>query len=213
MGFEEKLNFVWDTPNGVAAWTLTENLIRKMKESGCRRLNFPIETGNQYVMDNIIHKPVKLEKIKPLLRYARKIGLDVGMFLVIGMPGETEEQIWDSFRFAKDLGIYFPHISIATPYPGSELYDICVEKKYLRPGFSLDDLFIRSFPISTEDWSSEGLKEIHAAGQKFLITSYLKKHPVEFIKRAIVRFIANPKRSLKQIYKFVVDKRGWAALR
>lgn len=210
---EEELDFVWDTPNGVAAWTLTENIIRKMKLCGCRKLNFPIETGNQFVMDNIIRKPVKLHKIAPLINYAHKIDLKVGIFLVIGMPGETEEQMWDSAHFAKDLGVYFPHISIATPYPGSELYEICLEKKYLRDNFTLDDLFIRSFPISTKNWTSERLKEIYSDIQRFLFISYLKKHPLQFTIMIVKKFLKRPGKSLKQVLKFVSGKKDWNMMR
>ena len=79
----------------------------------------------------------------------RKSGWMSNIFLIIGMPGETKEQMWDSFRLAEELEIYSPFISIATPYPGSELYDICREEKYIPDDFSLDNLFIRSFSIST----------------------------------------------------------------
>jgi len=89
----EDLNLKWDTPNGVAVWTLNEPLIDKMKASGCYRLNFAIESGNQYVLDNIIKKPVDLKKVKPLVNYARKVGLEVGIYLVMGLPQETEKQM------------------------------------------------------------------------------------------------------------------------
>ena len=69
----------------------------------------------------------------------------------MGMLGETKEQIWDGFRLAEELGI-IPFISVATPYPGSELYDICREKTHISDDFSLDDLFIRNFSISMKDW-------------------------------------------------------------
>ena len=203
---EEKLDVTWDTPNGIAAWTLTEELIDKIKESGCNRLNFPIETGNQYVMDNIIKKPLKLEKVKPLVKYARGIGLDVGLFLVIGMPGETEDQIWDSFHIAKELEVYSPHISIATPYPGSELYDLCIENKYLEDSFSLDDLFIKSFCISTENWDGKKLKEIYSKGQRFLLVSLLKKHPVVFLKKVLRKLFTEPVKFLRITFSVISNK-------
>ena len=203
---EEKLDVVWDTPNGIAAWTLTEELIDKIKESGCCRLNFPIETGNQYVMDKIIKKPLKLEKIKPLVNYARRIGLDVGLFLVIGMPGETEDQIWDSFHTAKELEVYSPHISIATPYPGSELYDLCIEKKYLSDSFSLDDLYISSFCISTENWDGNKLKEIYSKGQRFLLVSFFKKHPIVFLKKVLRKLFTEPVKFLRIIFSVISNK-------
>ncbi|MDD5108783.1 MAG: radical SAM protein [Candidatus Omnitrophica bacterium] len=208
----EHLNMEWDTPNGIAAWTLNENLLDKMKASGCRGLNFALESGNQYVLDTIIKKPLNLGKVKPLVRYAKRIGLDVGIFLVVGMPGETEEQIWDSFRMAAELGIYTPHISIATPYPGSELYDLCKERQLFRPDFSLDDLYIRSFSISTDGLGTQKLKKILADGQQFLLISFLKNKPFVFFKVCMVKLLRNPGVFIKKILNFIRLK-DWAKLR
>ncbi|MCX5681351.1 MAG: cobalamin-dependent protein [Candidatus Omnitrophica bacterium] len=202
---EQKLDFVWDTPNGIAAWTLTEKVIDKMKASGCCLLNFPIESGNQYVLKNIIRKPVNLDKIEPLVQHARKIGLPAGMFFVIGMPGETEEQIWDTFRFARKMGIYNPHISVATPYPGTELFDVCVEKGYLKPGFSLDDLFIRAFPISTEKISRERLKKIFVAGKYYLFWVYIQDRPLEVLQKFFVKLFTSPRSISKRLCQLFLN--------
>ena len=199
----EKLNFCWDTPNGVAAWTLTESLIDKMKQSGCLKLNFPIESGNSYVLKNVIRKPLNLEKIGPLVAHARKIGLPVGMFFVIGMPGETEDQIWDTFRFARKMGVYEPHISIATPYPGSELFDICVKNNYLYDGFSLDDLFIRAFPIATEKISRERLKKVYETGQRYLFFTYVQDSPIKFLKKFFLKLFTKPQSIYRKIYSLL----------
>lgn len=206
---EEKLDIKWDTPNGVAAWTLNEGLIYKMRESGCYRINFALESGSQYVLDNIIKKPLKLEKVKPFVKYARDIGIDVGLFLVIGMPDETEKQMWESFHLAEELGIYFPHISVATPYPGSELYNMAKEKHYLRQDFTLDDLYIRSYPISTEEWGPEKLEKILSDGQKYLFMAYVKKHPIAYLKRFLLKFLRSPWQTPKNAIKFLIS-RDWS---
>ena len=203
---EEKLDFVWDTPNGVAAFALTEKLIDKIKASGCYRMNLALESGNQYVLDNIIKKPLKLDKAKRLVKYARSIGLETNIYLIVGMPGETKEQIWDSFYLARDLGIYSPFISIATPYPGSELYDTCRDNNFLPENFSLDDLFIRSFSISTPDWTGEELKQILSQGQRFLKILEWKHHPLRFLKEVFKIFRADPKNFMKKAYYFILGR-------
>lgn len=203
---EEKLNLVWDTPNGVAAFALNENLISKMKASGCCKLNLALESGNQYVLDNIIKKPLKLERSKQLIRYAKKIGLNVGIFLIMGMPGETKEQMWESLYLAKELGISSPFISIATPYPGSELYDICRENKYIADDFSLDDLFIRSFTISTGNWTEAELKEIYEQGQRFLLMCDWKKHPLKLLQVVFKGLFTHPVSFIKRSFNFVANR-------
>ncbi len=198
---ENKLNFSWDTPNGVAAYVLTEDLLYKMKKSGCYKLNLAVESGNQEVLSKIIKKPLDLEKIKSLIRLAKDIGLDVGIYLIMGMPGETKEQMMDSFRFAKEMKIYDPFISIATPYPGTELYDLCVQKGYLKDNFSLDDLHIRSFSISAENWDGKELESIMQEGGRYLRAAKYKEKKCLFIKDAFIDFINSPIAFFRKIPK------------
>jgi len=179
---EESLDFVWDTPNGAGVWSMDEEMIDLMKKSGCIMLNFPVESGSQRVLKDIIKKPLSLEKVKGLVRYCRKIGLDCSMFLVIGMPGEKLSDMWKSFKFAAECGCFSPHISVATPYPGTHLYENCVKNGYFSTPFSLDDLFIRSFLIKTPEWKAKDLKRILFQGKLYLKLRSIIAQPSKMIK-------------------------------
>ena len=164
----EKLDIIWDTPNGVSPFALSNELLDKIKASGCVQVNLAVESGNQDVLKKIMSKPVKLSAVRSLVKHCRKIDLPVSAFLVVGLPGETVKQMWDSIEFVKKLGIRYPHISVATPYPGTELYDICKMNGYLGSDFSYDDLFIRSFSITTPDWNSEELRRFLDEAEQYL---------------------------------------------
>lgn len=197
---EEKLGFEWDTPNGVAAFALNERLVKKMKDAGCYKLNIAVESGNPHVLKNIIKKPLDLHRIKPLLDYARSIGLEVGVFLIVGMPGESIDQIWDTFKFAKELKVYDAFVSVATPYPGSDLYKNCIEKGYITKDYSLDNLYISSFSISTENWKGEDLKKVFEQGCLYLKKYFYREHPFIFLKDVIVKLFRNPLGLLRKCY-------------
>lgn len=187
---EEGLDFVWDTPNGAGAWSMDEEMIDLMKKSGCVRLNFPVESGSQHVLNSIIKKPLKLERVKKLVKYCQKINLYHSMFLVIGMPGEKLSDMWESFKFAAECGCYTPHISVATPYPGTKLFEDCVKNNYFSKSFSLDDLFIRSFLIKTPDWNEDDLKRILFKGNLYLKLRSVIAHPskiIEYTRKIISR--------------------------
>lgn len=179
---EEGFNFIWDTPNGVGVWSMDENILDLMKQSGCTKLNFPVESGSQHILDTVIQKPLKLSKVIRLVKYCRKIGLDYGMFLVVGMPGEKLEDMWASIRFAAYCGVYTPHISVATPYPGSKLFEDCREKGYFVREYTLDDLFIRSFMIQTPDWNDHDLQKILTKAYVYLSFRRILNNPVIALK-------------------------------
>lgn len=178
---EEKFNFTWDTPNGVGIWTINEGIIDLMRASGCIRLNFPIESGEQRVLKEVIKKPLDLNHVKKLIRHCQKTGLDYGIFLVMGMPGETVKDVWTSFKYCADVGCYNPLISIATPYPGTELYKECIEKGYFSREFTLDDLFISSFMLKTPHWNEKTLRRAVFKGIVYLRLKQFINHPNTFL--------------------------------
>lgn len=199
---EEGFNFIWDTPNGVGVWSMDEEMIDLMKQSGCVKLNFPVESGSQRVLDHIIRKPLKLDKVRHLIKYCKKIGLDSGMFLVVGMPGESIDEMWQSISFAVSCGCYNPHISVATPYPGTKLFQECVNKKLFAKEFHYDDLFIRSFLIRTPEWNGHKLRKTLLKANIYLKLCQLRDEPLSLLK-PIMANATNPGRiigHLKRIF-------------
>lgn len=195
---KEGFKFVWDTPNGAGVWSIDEEMLDLIKASGCVKLNFPVESGSQYVLNKIIKKPLDLSKVRRLIDYCRKIGLDYGMFLVIGMPGEKISDMWESFKFAADCRCYTPHISVATPYPGTELFVECMEKGYFTRDFTLDDLFIRSFLIKTPDWDGKRLEKMLSRGIFYLKIKSVMDDP-GIIFRILMKYMKNPSLIIKYL--------------
>ena len=172
---EEKLNLKWDTPNGVAVWTLSEKLIDKMIESGCHTINFPLESGSQRVLREVIKKPVNLKRAKELVKHAKTTEVNVGLFLVVGIPGETKKEIRQTLQLGNELGIYFPHISIATPYPGTELTK--------NSNIDYSDMHIRKANISTPEWSvDEILRLLKWNRYERIVRSFIRE-PIKTYKR------------------------------
>lgn len=191
MMIEERFNFKWDTPNGVAAFSLTNNLIQKMKDAGCYKINIAVESGNQNTLNNIIKKPLNLSKIGPIIDFCKKIDIGCGVYLIVGMPGDTLEAMWDNYKFARKIKVFDPFISVATPYPGSEIYNTCKEKGYLSDDFKFDDLYIRSFPITTEEWGPKELKHLMKKGYLYLKFYQAIDNPILFTKLAINKVLSD----------------------
>lgn len=160
---ERNLDLIWTVPNGIALFTVDQQLLRKMKDSGCYKVNFAIESGSQRVLDEVIHKPMKLKRVIPLINYAKKIGLEVGAFFIIGMPGETLDEIRQTFRFIRKHGISTSNISLAVPLPGSALYEIVQKNNYFvhsRVKEKLSLLHPRRYNIQTPDWNADELQRL-----------------------------------------------------
>jgi len=205
---DQKIDLKWDTPNGVGMWTLTDDIIDLMKEAGCIKINFPIESGDQEVLKNIIKKPLDLKRTKNLFKRCRDIGLDYGTFLVVGMPGETVDDIWTSFKFCAEVGSYSPHTSVATPYPGTELYEECKEKDYFSREYALDGLFISSFMLKTPDWSEADLRKVLIKGKFYLKFRQIIDRPLDALK-LFKRLVLQPLKIISYIKRITKSGSVW----
>lgn len=121
---KRRLKIKWCTPNGIAIWTLDKELIKKMKKSGCYRLVFGIETGSLKTQKFINKTQLNLEKMKDIIKYCNKVGIWTNATFIIGFPYETYEDVKTTINYALDSDLDYAVFYIATPFPGSQLYNI-----------------------------------------------------------------------------------------
>jgi radical SAM superfamily enzyme YgiQ (UPF0313 family) len=113
----------WVTVHGMRADHTDAELFRLMKQAGCRRVGFGVESGNQAVLD-AIKKRQTLDDVRRAFREARGAGLQTMGFFIFGLPADTEDTMEDTIRFALELNPDMANFMIAAPYPGTELWDI-----------------------------------------------------------------------------------------
>ena len=139
----EGVRLTWDTPNGIRADTLNDELLDHMKKSGCTSLAIAAESGDQGVVNRLVKKRLDLKSIETAAALARKHRIPLGCFFVIGFPGETKKEINRTLEFA--LKLYSKHkchpkLGVATPLPGTELAKIAQDHGYLLREISPKDL-------------------------------------------------------------------------
>jgi radical SAM superfamily enzyme YgiQ (UPF0313 family) len=106
-----------------------------MKKAGCVSVNLAIESGDEYILNKVIRKGLSLNKIREVAKICNEIGLIANGYFVLGMPGETKESITKTIKFTNILKLDKIAMSYATPFPGTELYDECIAKKYISPEY------------------------------------------------------------------------------
>lgn len=191
---EENLKIKWDTPNGVRVDSLNYNILKKMKQSGCHHLALAIESGNQRVLDKVIHKGLNLEYAIQIAKYCHELKISAHAFYVIGFPGETISEIKDTINLAIKLYRKYdlsPYVMVATPLYGTELYEICLRDKLIKREPTCEELSvaIQSWGesiISTPDFSQEDIKRILNEYKRRLWVEYKRhslRHPQELVVR------------------------------
>jgi hopanoid biosynthesis associated radical SAM protein HpnJ len=115
----KRLKLTWSCN---ARANLDYDTLKQLRDNGLRLLLVGFESGNQDIL-NRIKKGIKLEVAREFMKNCHKLGITVHGTFIIGLPIETKETIEETIRFACELSPHTIQVSIAAPYPGTELYE------------------------------------------------------------------------------------------
>ena len=104
--------------------------LKVLQDNGLRLLLVGYESGNQQILINI-KKGLRVERARQFAADCRELGITVHGTFILGLPGETKETIQETIRFAREVNPHTIQVSIAAPYPGTELYRQAVENGWL----------------------------------------------------------------------------------
>jgi anaerobic magnesium-protoporphyrin IX monomethyl ester cyclase len=124
----DNLNHVpWIFVNGIRANLASKELLARMKAAGLKRTAFGVESGDPDILRSI-DKRIDMDTIRQAFRNAREVGLETIGFFIIGLPGETEETMERTIRFACELDPLIANFSMMTPYPGTRVYEMVKQR-------------------------------------------------------------------------------------
>lgn len=168
----EGLPMVWDTPIGMRTDRLTYDILAKAREAGCRSMYLTVESGSQRVLDHVIQKGLRLEKVLQAADSCKRLGIKARAGFIMGLPGETLEDMQMTVDMARHLKRRYGirgHVSMATPLYGTRLYEICEREGYLRQEMTPETV-ARSFAeggmIETADWTVADLRKMRDAFER-----------------------------------------------
>jgi radical SAM superfamily enzyme YgiQ (UPF0313 family) len=192
------LDIKWSTPNGIAHWMLTTELLDKMKASGCYRITFGIESGNPETR-KFLGKPFPLDQAKQLIQHANRIGMWTNCTNILGFPYETLDSIRDTIAFAKTCGTDFACFYLLMPQPASDVYQF-----FKKEGLLNFDAFFEKDEFDDDAFEKMNyiLNETGADTTVFKreeLNRLQKQAYRSFLMYRTMTFILNPMRLLRKI--------------
>lgn len=119
-----KLGITWSCN---AKANLNYDTLKALKDNGLRLLLVGYESGNQQILNNI-KKGIRLDKAREFTANCKKLGIVVHGTFILGLPEETPATIEETIRFACEIDPDTIQVSLAAPYPGTELYKEAQQK-------------------------------------------------------------------------------------
>ncbi len=128
---DRKLDIKYNFHNGLSIKAVDRELFQLMKESGCTSVCLAIESGSEYIRNEVYGKGLSTEKIINAFQWCHELDLPAIGYFMVGAPGETRRDFLESKKLLARLPMRLMTVNTFTPYPGTELYDECKEKGWL----------------------------------------------------------------------------------
>src|SRR3984893_15001048 len=123
-----KLGMTWSCN---AKANVPRKTLEILRENGLRLRLVGYESGNQQILNNI-KKGIRLDIAREFTKNAKELGIVIHGTFILGLPGETPATINETIRFACEINPETLQVSLAAPYPGTELYRQAQEQGWLQ---------------------------------------------------------------------------------
>ncbi|MFP4055897.1 MAG: B12-binding domain-containing radical SAM protein [Candidatus Brocadiia bacterium] len=107
--------------------TVDPEMLAALRAAGCERIHYGVEAGSDRLMQ-VLRKGITVEQARQAFRDTRRAGIATLAYFMIGIPGETEADVRQTFELARQLRPDVVHITILTPFPGTAIYHQALEE-------------------------------------------------------------------------------------
>lgn len=156
---------------------LDYDTIRSFKDSGLRLFLVGYESGNEDILTRI-KKGVTLEEMRRFTKACHKAGVVIHGTFILGLPVETPQSIENTINFAKELDVFSLQVSLAAPYPGTELFEMARQNGWFAKRDKADIVHQDGFQDSSLEYPGLAKEEIFEAVDRFYRAYYLRPKPI-----------------------------------
>jgi len=174
--------------------------LKILRDNGLRLLLVGYESGNQQILHNI-KKGMRVEVARRFSEDCRKLGIAIHGTFIVGLPGETKETIEETIRFAQEVNPHTIQVSLAAPYPGTELYRQAIAEGWLHDN-SQHMVANDGFQISSLQYPHLSNAEIFEAVKSFYKRFYFRPKKIAELTWEMVCSAEMMKRRLREGVEF-----------
>ncbi len=175
--------------------------LKLMKDCGLRLLLVGYESGNQAILDRI-KKGVSVEEMRQFTRHCHELGIVIHGTFILGLPVETQETIEETIRFAMELDVFSIQVSLAAPYPGTELFELARQNGWFAPQDKTKVIDAQGIQDSSLQYPGLSKEHIFEEVERFYRQYYLRPRPIWRIVKTMLRDKNVMVRRLREGYEF-----------
>ncbi|MBB6252754.1 hopanoid biosynthesis associated radical SAM protein HpnJ [Nitrospirillum iridis] len=192
-----KLGITWSCN---AKANVPRETLKVLRDNGLRLLLVGYESGNQQILHNI-KKGMRVEVAEKFTKDCHELGIQIHGTFILGLPGETQETIQETIKWAAKINPHTIQVSLAAPYPGTALYQQAIENGWLDDANAelVDEHGVQIAPLHYDHLSHS---EIFSSVETFYKKFYFRSGKIASIVGEMVRDRDMMKRRLREGVEF-----------
>jgi hopanoid biosynthesis associated radical SAM protein HpnJ len=175
--------------------------LKVMKDNGLRLLLVGYESGNDQILHNI-RKGLRTDIARRFTRDCRRLGIVIHGTFILGLPGETEQTMRETMQFAIDINPHTIQVSLAAPYPGTELYAQAIANGWLKEDTSQNLVNTQGLQLSPISYPHLNAKDIYHAVETFYRRFYFRPRKIAELTAEMMTSWEMTKRRLREGVEF-----------
>ncbi|MGH8147785.1 MAG: hopanoid biosynthesis associated radical SAM protein HpnJ, partial [Rhodanobacteraceae bacterium] len=175
--------------------------LKVMKENGLRLLLVGYESGDDAILHNI-KKGLRTDIARRFSADCRKLGIMIHGTFILGLPGETRETIAETIRFAREVNPHTIQVSLAAPYPGTELYRQALANGWLEKDESVNLVNAKGVQLALISYPHLSKDDIYHSLETFYRSFYFRPSKIWEIVKEMLGSWDMMKRRLREGVEF-----------
>jgi radical SAM superfamily enzyme YgiQ (UPF0313 family) len=196
-----RLGICWSTN---ARANVDRETLAVLKNNGLRLFVVGYESGNEQILKNV-RKGVSVERARRFTRDCHELGILIHGTFILGLPGETPATIEETIRFAQEMQPETLQVSLASPYPGTAMYDWAVDNGHLTVDSLVDETGYQRCTVSYPEIAADDIfRSVEAFYRRYYFNRrYLWKSLKRMARdpREAARMLAEGRQFLRSMWK------------
>ncbi|MBI3570933.1 MAG: B12-binding domain-containing radical SAM protein [Gammaproteobacteria bacterium] len=182
-----------------------EEMLRPMKQAGCVQLDFGVESGSDKTLKTM-KKKATADEARAAFALMHRMKMRACATFILGFPGETEDDMEETYRLAREINADYTAFYFLTPYPGTPIYNMAVQNAWIDPKLIADERFTHrqaAVPIMAIEHSPEKLAAIRRRFQnRFFVRNYLRWRNLRFYGSLLWALASSPRDAARALGGF-----------
>lgn len=157
---DEGLHVGWECNTRVDL--VTEEMLTHMKKAGCNSVKVGIESGSERALERM-NKGITLDQARAAAALFRKVGIHWTGYFLMGIPGETLEEVYRTLDFMYEIRPDFASIGVYEPFPGTSLFEEGLQRGLVKPDMTAEDFFTT---LPNDYYKAEGRLQVDTIDPK-----------------------------------------------